>query len=172
MSKVCSNAYQQYCRSRPAASSDSNRRVKNLPFNTAGVNPLFQENSSELSRESLLDKMKSYRPQGTVFEICSKSKSNDYIVMKTKRALHKKQIESHHRKIEQLRSKTEEDEGEERVKLQESNMEDINETFQDVVVPKKRKMDKLYKTKAKKMKVEKDENYIPYTPADKHTEEG
>lgn len=70
MAKVCTNAYQQYCRSRPAASSDSNRRVKNLSLHSAGINPIFTNLkgiTSELTRESLLDKMKNYRPQGVIY---------------------------------------------------------------------------------------------------------
>lgn len=67
MKKVCNNAYEQYCRSRPAASVDSSKRVKTLPLNSAGIHPLFRSAMNEvtdMSREILLDKMKGYRPQG------------------------------------------------------------------------------------------------------------
>lgn len=94
--------------------------------------------------------------------------------MKAKRTLHKKHIEMHHQKMDLLKKENDKknNEDEEHVKLPESNTDDINDAFHDIVVPKKRKMDKLYKVKAKKQKVEKDENYIPYAPADRHTEEG
>lgn len=66
MKKVTENAYLQYVRSRPAASSDSNRRIKELPFATCAIHPLFKEYKEyvEEERENLLEKMKSYRPQG------------------------------------------------------------------------------------------------------------
>lgn len=66
MRTVTENAYKQYVRSRPAASSDSNRRIKELPFLTCGIHPIFRENEEyvEEERENLLDKMKNYRPQG------------------------------------------------------------------------------------------------------------
>lgn len=89
--------------------------------------------------------------------------------MKQKRAFHKAKIVAHHQhfvekhqELEALSNGTTE--------LQSSNAEDITNTFKEVVVPKKRKMDLLYK-KSKKQKV-KDENYIPYVPIDQHTEEG
>lgn len=65
MVKVCGNAYMQYLRSRPAASSDSNRRVKNLPFASVGLHPLFKSiNEVVEKRENILDQMKNYRPPG------------------------------------------------------------------------------------------------------------
>ena len=66
MKKVTENAYKQYIRSRPAASSDSNRRVKEMPFDKCGTHPIFKERDDyvEEERENLLDQMKSYRPQG------------------------------------------------------------------------------------------------------------
>lgn len=66
MQKVTENAYEQYLRSRPAASSDSNRRVKELNIGNAGVLPIFlsEEVRSEVERENILDRMKNYRPHG------------------------------------------------------------------------------------------------------------
>lgn len=88
--------------------------------------------------------------------------------MKEKRALHKEHISSFHRKLEEkqaensfpLASHT---------GLPECSSEDINDTFQKIILPKKRKLDDLYKNKKRKTK---DENYIPYLPSDKHTEDG
>lgn len=90
--------------------------------------------------------------------------------MKTQRALHKDRIQAHHRKIEE---KAEEKESLKsstfmQRNLPESSKGDIEETFQKIILPKKRKIDDLYKSK-KKIR---DENYIPYVPKDKHTEEG
>lgn len=108
----------------------------------------------------------------TIFEICSKNKSTDYIAMKAKRVFHKEHIESHHRKLEQLKAEHEEQEQQHEVQLPSSNQEDIDDAFQHVVLPKKRKLDDLYKKKAKKMRVMRDDNYIPYIAPDRHTEEG
>lgn len=106
----------------------------------------------------------------TIFEICGKNKSQDYLTMKAKRAFHKDAITSYHNKLEQRKcenynevSKTE---------LPESNMEDIKNTFDCIILPKKRKIDDLYKKKVKKQKIKDEENYIPYTACDRHTEEG
>lgn len=63
---MAENGYQQYIRSRPAASADSNRRVKELPLSTCAVHSIFSKlgEIAEDERENLLDKMKNYRPQG------------------------------------------------------------------------------------------------------------
>lgn len=62
MEKVCSNAYKQYIRSRPAASSESIKRVKDLHINEAGVIPEYSDVSS--TTMNLLSKIVNYRPQG------------------------------------------------------------------------------------------------------------
>lgn len=107
----------------------------------------------------------------TIFEICGKNKSQEYLTMKEKRAVHKDKIADHHQKVEKKKIEIESALTTHETNLQSSNQEDIQETFQKVVVPKKRKIDDLYKPKNKKQKV-KDENYIPYAPKDQHTEEG
>lgn len=63
---VCNNGYEKYLKSRPAASADSNRRVKDLKINLCGLHPIFKpySNNSDEIRQSLLYKMKEYRPQG------------------------------------------------------------------------------------------------------------
>lgn len=192
MKKVSENAYLQYLRSRPAASADSSRRVKEISFSTCSIHPIFETNDEKdnILKESLLDRMKNYRPQGvnnfiaercclilnldflqTIFEICGKNKSEDYITMKQKRAVHKDKINAYHEKMEikkEIEIKMENDTN--KRKLIESNQKEIEETFKEVVLPKRRKIDDIYKKKLKKLKD--DENYIPYAPADRHTEEG
>lgn len=90
--------------------------------------------------------------------------------MKKKRAFHKEKIEIHHQKRDLKKTQQIKPES----TLQGSNAEEIEDTFATIVVPKKRKIDDLYKQKAKKPRkeVQKDDNYIPYQPADRHTEEG
>lgn len=90
--------------------------------------------------------------------------------MKEKRTLHKQHINAYNKKLKQITSST--NEAKEKCKLPDSNTEEINETFKQIVLPKKRKIDELYRPKIKKRKIERDENYIPYASADKHTEEG
>lgn len=89
--------------------------------------------------------------------------------MKTKKALHKEHIEAFHRKLQE-----QEDEQllieKPNVNLPASSSEDIENTFSKVVLPKKRSLNALYAKKNKKQKI--DENFIPYAPPDKHTEEG
>lgn len=198
LKKVASNGYEQYIRSRPNASADSNRRIKELPLSSCWVHPVFQHISEEIEeeRENLLDKMKTYRPHGvsklffkykyyvtfyfdnssinlffkTIFEICGKNKSTEYQIMKQKRAFHKEKISTHHQRLEQKQAEVEDTKNKDEITLENSNNDDINDAFSEVVIPKKRKMDSLYK-KNKKQKL-KDENYIPYTPIDQHTEQG
>ncbi|CAG9856383.1 unnamed protein product [Phyllotreta striolata] len=170
---VSTNAYQQYARSRPNASSDSCRRIKDLPLTSCWIHSIFQhlgENVEE-ERENLLDKMKSYRPNGTIFEICGKNKSEEYQIMKKKRAVHKEKINTHHQNLEQKKEDLQISNKNDENTLETSNNDDIIEAFSKVVLPKKRKLDVLYK-KNKKQKLEKDENYIPYVPVDQHTEQG
>lgn len=62
MQKVCNNAYQQYVRSRPGASTESVRRVKELRISEAGVFSQYSDISS--AAVNLISKMKNYRPQG------------------------------------------------------------------------------------------------------------
>lgn len=69
MHRVTENAYQQYVRSRPAASSDSNRRVKELNLSSCGVLSIFSspDENAENEMESLIDRMKNYRPHGVSY---------------------------------------------------------------------------------------------------------
>lgn len=101
--------------------------------------------------------------------MCSKNKSQDYIAMKSKKALHKEHIENFHRKLEEQENSQVETEKPD-VNLPASSSEDIQNTFAKVVLPKKRSLKAMYAKKNKKQKV--DENFIPYAPSDKHTEEG
>lgn len=106
----------------------------------------------------------------TIFEICGKNKSQEYQVMKEKRVFHKEKITDHYRIQEQKQENLVINSDKNRVSLPVSNADDLNDAFKEVVLPKKRKMDILYK-KNKKLKV-KDTNYIPYAPSDQHTEQG
>lgn len=68
------NAYKKYLSTRPAASVDSNKRVKHIRFNAVGeLDDFFKKNSSDLDeklerkydiKQELLSKMRGYRPSG------------------------------------------------------------------------------------------------------------
>lgn len=62
MENVCNNAYQKYMRSRPAASIESIKRIKELDISTAGVLPEFKKLCNDAT--DLLVQMKAYRPRG------------------------------------------------------------------------------------------------------------
>ncbi|XP_031841303.2 ATP-dependent RNA helicase DDX54 [Nomia melanderi] len=171
MEKVCDNAYKQYIRSRPAASSESVKRVKELHIGEAGVIPEYSDMSS--NTRNLLSKILNYRPQGTIFEIGSKASSTDYQVMKSKRSLHKENIMNFHRKAEELEAKKSLENQTKKANLPSSTNDEISSAFNTVVLPKKRNVDDLYKPKKKKRSAAKDDEFfIPYFAPDKHTEDG
>ncbi|XP_006608941.1 ATP-dependent RNA helicase DDX54 [Apis dorsata] len=171
MEKVCSNAYKQYIRSRPAASSESIKRVKDLHISEAGVIPEYSDVSSNTM--NLLSKIVNYRPQGTIFEIGAKTSSIDYQVMKKKRTLHKENIINFRRKVDELKIKKKSEDLSRTVDLPSSTSDEINTAFNTIVLPKKRNLDDLYKRKKKKRSIIRDEEFfIPYYAPDKHTEEG
>ncbi|KAL3283588.1 hypothetical protein HHI36_006726 [Cryptolaemus montrouzieri] len=90
---VSENGYQQYIRSRPAASIESNKRVKEIPFQTCSLHPLFKKlGEFAEERESVIDRMKSYRPSATIFELNGKTKSQEYKVMKENDLFTKKKL--------------------------------------------------------------------------------
>ncbi|XP_035725205.1 ATP-dependent RNA helicase DDX54-like [Vespa mandarinia] len=174
MEKVCDNAYERYIKSRPAASSESVKRMKELNINSAGIIPEYSNINP--ATMDILTKMKQYRPQGTIFEIGKKTGSLDYKVMKEKRAFHKDNILNFHKKMETLEAKKEEAAKNmfQTTTLPKSSENEINEAFNKVIMPKKRNIEDLYKnTKKKKRLATKDEEfYIPYSAPDKHTEDG
>ncbi|XP_066581987.1 ATP-dependent RNA helicase DDX54 isoform X2 [Prorops nasuta] len=173
MEQVCNNAYQQYIRSRPGASSESVKRIKELQINEAGVISGYSNIQSDVT--DLLARMKNYRPQGTIFEIGVNASSADYQVMKEKRSFHKENILNFKRKREELCNKLKSNANESssvKSTLPSSTTDEINETFSQVVMPKKRKIEDLYKKSKKKRQIKDDEFYIPYCAPDKHTEDG
>lgn len=86
--------------------------------------------------------------------------------MKNKRAFHKEVITKFNKQKEN--KPLEKFDNKEESTLIGSNEEEIRDTFDNIILPKKRKIGDLYK-KEKKFK---DNNYIPYSSEDKFTEEG
>ncbi|XP_069668807.1 ATP-dependent RNA helicase DDX54 isoform X2 [Periplaneta americana] len=174
MKTVCSNAYKQYIRSRPGASIESVKRVRNINPGSFAVHPLFLKQNSiiQQSASDILEKMKTYRPNGTVFEIGQSSRSHAYSVMKLTRAKHSSFVESHKKKVEDIERESHFHKVDGRQSLTACDENDIEETFHSVIAPGKRKHISLPEMK-KKRKVTVDENhYIPYTAPDHHTEQG
>jgi hypothetical protein len=106
----------------------------------------------------------------TIFEICGKNKSQEYQVMKQKRSFHKDKINTFHDTLEQKENEAKLLTNKSELTLPKSSSEDIDDAFDKVILPKKRKLEDLYK-KNKRQK-SRDDNFIPYLPADRHTEEG
>ena len=77
MQNVCNNAYQQYIRSRPPASSESIKRIKEMNISVAGILPEFR-NFNDAATE-LITKMKSYRPRGVIINELILLKKFDYV---------------------------------------------------------------------------------------------
>ncbi|KAK5650227.1 hypothetical protein RI129_001256 [Pyrocoelia pectoralis] len=167
--QTADKAYTKYLQTRPVASVDSNRRAKQFLTNKCGTHAFFktQINHLQEERDNILHQMKSYRPQGTVFEVCSKTKSQDYLAMKATRAFHKAAKTAYQQNMEKTKSTV----PEKSVHLQESVKSEIENVFGEIVTSKKRKVDYLYNNQLKKQKM-KDENYIPYSAPDKFTEDG
>ncbi|KAF4526402.1 hypothetical protein B566_EDAN012693 [Ephemera danica] len=176
MAKVCSNAYGKYLKSRPGASVDSVRRAKQLDLAVASPHPMFRdiESKSEAATD-ILQRMKHFRPSGTIFELCPKANSEEVKVMKQKRSFHEKAIEGFHRKIkEQAEATFDATDAPVVNKLAPSTPEDLKNIFSSILGPRKRKFDPDYSKHHKKFKSSNidTDNFVPYIAADHHTETG
>ncbi|XP_035215565.1 ATP-dependent RNA helicase DDX54-like isoform X2 [Stegodyphus dumicola] len=87
MLKVTKNAYQQYLKSRPAPSSESVKRMKEFPFASAEIHPIFKDDN-EAERNKIIAEMKNYRPNTTIFELGPLAKTQANVVMRQKRKSH------------------------------------------------------------------------------------
>ncbi|XP_067142208.1 ATP-dependent RNA helicase DDX54 [Centruroides vittatus] len=95
LKKVCENAYKQYIKSRPAPSAESVRRAKVIFKTPPKLHLLFtdkEETVTEKDRVKLLESIKSYRPNSTIFEVGSTAKSQAGEIMRSKRKYHNKII--------------------------------------------------------------------------------
>ncbi|GFU19401.1 ATP-dependent RNA helicase DDX54 [Nephila pilipes] len=89
MLKVTKNAYQQYFESRPAASSESIKRMKQVTLSTVNFHPMFKDDDA-LERSKMLADMRNYRPNTTIFELGPLAKTRANVVMREKRKTHSK----------------------------------------------------------------------------------
>lgn len=69
MQKVCKNAYLQYIKSRPGASVESMKRIKEFRINEAGVLPQYSDIPQAAT--DIISRMKNYRPSGVSITLCT-----------------------------------------------------------------------------------------------------
>lgn len=198
--RTSENAYKKYLSSRPAASVESNKKVKNIKFfalksleEFVGLSIEIEDDSLEKikrkeserkedlqqldeQKHNILMQMRNYRPSGTIFELNPHKKSFSLEVMKQKRAAHSVLIDKY--RINHKDTEVEEQHGKKSEKNEETkdtDEQDIKKVFGNIVgftKPKNSEVQPESKSR-KKTGAKKDlENYIPYQSADKHTEEG
>ncbi|KAK9505142.1 hypothetical protein O3M35_009264 [Rhynocoris fuscipes] len=168
LKNVSENAYKQYIRSRPGASTESVKRSKELTSSVIGEHALFNKMSKdEKSKAKLISGIHQYKPLGTVFEIGNSSNSDVYKIMKKKRKKDLNSIEAFHQKVQEKLKEREAMESRPEIKLELSKPEEIGSTFSKVILGKRKGNNQdLISSKRQK------ENFIPYKPSDQHTEEG
>nr|XP_002130371.1 ATP-dependent RNA helicase DDX54 [Ciona intestinalis]XP_026692180.1 ATP-dependent RNA helicase DDX54 [Ciona intestinalis] len=182
--KVAQNAYKQYLKSRPAASSESIKRSREILQSTnIALHPIYDESgdTSEEARLELLSSVRKYKPNSTIFEIGATAKSTGSYVMKKTRKRHVKFVEKHQQKLRKLAEKDEVSALQVKENIpevvNEEEEEDLKNTFSKIVRPTNniREFTEM-KKKKKKKRTAKDfkdsEFYIDYKPKDHNTEAG
>jgi ATP-dependent RNA helicase DDX54/DBP10 len=82
MKKVCVNAYSQYIRSRPGASVESIKRVKDINVSGFAIHPVFSaQDTIQSSASDILEKIKNYRPSGVRLNKCLQVEVLSYIIV-------------------------------------------------------------------------------------------
>lgn len=177
--KVSNNAYKAYIQTRPAASVESNKKVKNIKFSSLKILEEFRslgdqkvavkegEVDPEEYKANLLGQMKQYKAKTTIFELNPKLNSQQFLVMTNKRKAHEETIEKYHLTQEQLALENQ--------VIQRSDDDDYSndDGGEDPGENKRRRKKKKKKTKAlEPSKMRDEEFYIPYQSSDKVTEDG
>jgi len=201
--QIKDNGYKQYLKSRPGASVESVKRARALKGVDFGPHPLLASSSKgsgedlEEKRQSIIDQMKNFRPNSTIFEIGNTSKTDPVrAVMAEKRAKHAGIIEQRSASQSLADSTTDVTATEAQEKTVEksgpqvASEAEIDSAFgSNVVRPKatskvfKRKSQGKRKSnsedgqssavkKAKKTSGKDEENYIGYVAKDHHAETG
>ncbi|KAI0241744.1 ATP-dependent RNA helicase DDX54 [Lamellibrachia satsuma] len=173
--RVADNAYKHYTRSRPAAASESVKRVKELADVGIGYHPVFQEQQdiAEAERLKLLDSMKHYRPPTTIFEINKTNKTEVFSIMKRKRSRHSDAIHATSIRRQKRRTDAISDADDlTHSNAQMSTESDMLGVFSAVVAPKPPTTDKVFQTKSSRKRGRDEENYVSYRPKDFNSEKG
>ncbi|OWF35956.1 ATP-dependent RNA helicase DDX54-like [Mizuhopecten yessoensis] len=178
LKKVSLNAQKKYVTSRQAPASESLKRFKELNRNGVipGVHPIFGEliDDSGMERINLLNSLKTYKSNTTIFEVNSTAKTPAFSVMKSKRGWHQNVIERKNENVSAFQQKSLEKLQDERLQMQET-VEDneLESAFSKVIGGKESQ--RVFKPKEKKRKfveIKDEENYLNYRPSDFQTERG
>ncbi|KAG5670366.1 hypothetical protein PVAND_000637 [Polypedilum vanderplanki] len=166
--RISNNAYKAYIQTRPTASVESNKKVKNIKFSNLRVLKEFHKENNgdekaEEFRANFLNQLKNYKTKSTIFELNPKLKSHEFEVMQNKRKLHEKRIE----KFREMRPEIEKEH--EVIKRNVNEEEEYDEDEDGR--PRKKKTKKLKTTFTINENRDK-EYFIPYQPTDKVEEEG
>lgn len=176
--RVSNNAYKAYIQTRPAASVESNKRVKNIKFNTLRTLEEFQskgdkkaivpegEIDPEEFKVNLLDQMKEYKAKTTIFELNPKLNSQQFLIMSNKRKIHEEKIKKHHLKQEELAKESQIVERSDDDDY--SNDDGGEDPGENKRRRKKKKRNKAYEPSEMRDK----EFYIPHQPSDRVDEAG
>lgn len=176
--RVSNNAYKAYLQTRPAASVESNKKVKNIKFSSLRILDDFKSLGDQKMdveegsvnpvefKANLLEQMKQYKAKTTIFELNPKLNSQQFLVMSNKRKVHEEKIEKHHQRQEELAKESQ--------IIQRSDDDDYsNDDGGEDPGENKRRRKKKKKSKAFEPSEMRDkEFYIPHQPSDKVTEDG
>lgn len=176
--RVSNNAYKAYIQTRPAASVESNKKIKNVKFSSIRVLDDFKTVTDRLSeaageinaedfKADLLDQMKQYKAKTTIFELNPKLNSKQFEVMTNKRKVHEGRIAKFHQKQEELAKESQ--------IIQRSDDDDYSndDGGDDPAENKRRRKKKKKKAKIYEPSEMRDkEFYIPHQPSDRVQEEG
>lgn len=168
--RISNNAYKAYIQTRPAASVESNKKVKNVKFSTIRMLADFKSIRSdtidedvEEAKANILDQMKQYKAKTTIFELNPKLNSHQLLVMTNKRKIHGERIAKFHQKQDDMAKESQ--------IIERNDDEEYSDEGIDEPTTNKRRR------KKKKKEFEPSESrdkefYVPHQPLDKVTEEG
>uniref|UniRef100_A0A914QUP4 RNA helicase n=1 Tax=Panagrolaimus davidi TaxID=227884 RepID=A0A914QUP4_9BILA len=166
------NAMKKYIRTRPPPSSESVRRSKK-EFKTleCAPHPILDKSISMSADHSVLQELRNYRPQATIFELNASSKLPTVNIMKAKRNAHQRLVQKKEKEVDE--SEEEEESADET---------GVIESFDNVVkvtklnLPQDEKVAEPRKAKKRKYDEQKErdkmEHYVSYRAADDETEKG
>ncbi|XP_022660457.1 ATP-dependent RNA helicase DDX54-like isoform X3 [Varroa destructor] len=163
------NMTEQYRKSRPTASAESNKRMKSLLKETLPLHPIFRKDLIDSARESMIEACKKFKPSATIFEIGNTGKTDAATIMKKKR-------QTHDTLIEKMNS-DEKEKGSYKLKYAEprpvSTLEAADEDVISKVFAEATKHRLLNVKKRVKPDSFRDEKfYIPHVPSNHHFERG
>ena len=177
MKTVVDNALKKYIKSRQAPASESIKRFKemNKTGNAPGIHPVFgsYDNLKEDGRLQLLNALKSYKANTTIFEVNSTAKNKAFNVMKKKRGFHQEVI--HRVEVKREVETSAPTEGDTVLTQDTADENDLQNTFNVVIGKRRNQTDQtsLYQgSKKRKVEIRDEENYLNYRASDFASESG